>query len=264
LKNRINKTEAIGLVPAGGRATRISPLPCSKELYPIGYHASDERENGSPKVACHYLLEKMQTAGIATTYIVLRKGKWDIPAYFMDGQTVGMRLAYLMVGLSYGVPFTLDHAYPFVKDKIVAFGFPDILFQPKDAFTPLLDQATSSRADVLLGLFPAEMRSRVDMVDVDHNGRVRSVLNQSSERGLHYSWCIAVWSPQFTEFQHRYVGSHAASAGTSPEISLGQVFQAAIEEGLEVAGLEISKQPFLDIGTPENLRRAITIYNREI
>jgi hypothetical protein len=29
--------EVVGLVPAGGLGTRTSPLPCSKELYPIGF-----------------------------------------------------------------------------------------------------------------------------------------------------------------------------------------------------------------------------------
>jgi len=30
------RQNVVGLVPATGRATRITPLPCSKELYPIG------------------------------------------------------------------------------------------------------------------------------------------------------------------------------------------------------------------------------------
>ena len=34
-QNEINiYTEVIGLVPAGGQATRIAPLPCNKELIP--------------------------------------------------------------------------------------------------------------------------------------------------------------------------------------------------------------------------------------
>jgi len=29
--------EVVGIIPASGRATRIAPLPCSKELYPVGF-----------------------------------------------------------------------------------------------------------------------------------------------------------------------------------------------------------------------------------
>ena len=87
-----------------------------------------------PKVVSHYLLEKMRLAGIQEVYIVLRPGKWDIPAYFGDGSALGMHLAYLILGVPFGVPFTLDQAYPFVRNATVAFGFPDMLFDPEDGF----------------------------------------------------------------------------------------------------------------------------------
>jgi len=68
--------EVIGLLPAGGKATRLAPLPCSKELYPVGFRALDEGESVRPKVVCHYLLEKMRLAGVIKVYIVLGKAKW--------------------------------------------------------------------------------------------------------------------------------------------------------------------------------------------
>ena len=77
--------EVVGLIPAGGEATRIAPLPCSKEVYPIGLRHMNEECRVVPKVVCHYLLEKMRVAGIKKAYIVLRDGKWDIPAYLRDG-----------------------------------------------------------------------------------------------------------------------------------------------------------------------------------
>ena len=74
-------------------------------------------------------------------YIVLRPGKWDIPAYFGDGSILNMHLAYLMLGVPFGVPFTLDQAYPFVRYATVAFGFPDILFEPEDGFVQIVGPA---------------------------------------------------------------------------------------------------------------------------
>ncbi len=35
------ESDVIGLIPAGGQAKRLSPLPCSKELYPIGFGRTD-------------------------------------------------------------------------------------------------------------------------------------------------------------------------------------------------------------------------------
>ena len=69
--------DIVGLMPAGGQAMRIAPLPCSKELYPIGFRLIAEDGSLRPKVACHYLLEKMQLAGINKVYIILRDGIWD-------------------------------------------------------------------------------------------------------------------------------------------------------------------------------------------
>ena len=80
-----------------------------------------------PKVVCHYLLEKMRLAGITKAYIVLKEGKWDIPSYFRDGSLVDMQLAYLLLGLPFGTPYTIDQAYSFVRHSTVAFGFPDIV-----------------------------------------------------------------------------------------------------------------------------------------
>ncbi len=61
--------EVIGLLPAGGTATRIAPLPCSKELYPIGLHSVGQDGSLRPKVVSHYLLEKMRSANITKAYI---------------------------------------------------------------------------------------------------------------------------------------------------------------------------------------------------
>jgi len=140
MQNREEKLhpELIGLLPAGGKAARVSPLPCSKEIYPVGFRLMGEDRSLRPKVVCQYLLEKMRLAGVTKGYIVLRKGKWDIPAYLGNGRILDMHLSYLLLELPFGVPYTLDEAYPFVQDAIVVFGFPDIIFQPDDAFVQLL------------------------------------------------------------------------------------------------------------------------------
>ena len=183
----MKKRPLIGLIPAGGKATRISPLPLSKELYPVGFRGDDDIEINNqsnnqnhlrPKVVSHYLLERMQLAGIDKAYFILRSGKWDIPAYFGDGEMLSMSLGYLIMSLPYGVPFTLDSAYPFVKDAVVALGFPDILFEPKDAFFKILKRLENSNADVVLGLFPTDKPQKAGMVDFDDAGKVRSIIEK--------------------------------------------------------------------------------------
>jgi hypothetical protein len=74
--------EVVGLIPAAGQASRLSPLPCSKELYPVGFGIENREQRVYPKVVCQYLLEKMRLAGISKAYIIQREGKWeDCSAY---------------------------------------------------------------------------------------------------------------------------------------------------------------------------------------
>lgn len=252
----------VGLIPAAGTANRIAPLPCSKELYPIGFQSIGAGCSVRPKVVGQYLLEKMRSADIAEVFIVLRKGKWDIPEYFGDGKTLGMRLAYLIMDLPFGVPYTLDQAYPFVKDSTVLFGFPDIIFQPNDAFASLLARQAESKADLVLGLFPIRKSQKADMVDLDKNGRIREIKIKPVRTHLRYAWIIAVWTQGFTQFMHEYLirlqneNRQHKSDSTRPEsqeLFLGDIFQAAIDNDLYTEGVPFYNGTFLDIGTPNNL-----------
>jgi glucose-1-phosphate thymidylyltransferase len=244
------------VIPAGGQATRLAPLPCSKELYPIGLGSAKAGQSSRPKVVSHYLLEKMRFAGISKVYIVLRLGKWDIPTYFGDGSLLDMHLAYLTVGLTSGVPFTIDQAYPFVRHARVAFGFPDILFSPNDAFVKLLEREAETQPDAVLGLCPSSHPAKDDAVEFDHNGIVRDLLLRPPDDDFRYSWAIALWTPSFTEFLHDYVNQNRASAGQAPELSVGHAFRAAVRAGLRLEAVVLSEEAYLDIGTPEDLAKA--------
>jgi glucose-1-phosphate thymidylyltransferase len=254
--------EVVGLLPAGGQATRLAPLPCSKELYPVGFRALDESESVRPKVVCHYLLEKMRLAGVIKVYIVLGKGKWDIPAYLGDGAMLDMHLAYLLMGLPFGAPYTLDQAYPFVQGALVAFGYPDIIFKTDDAFVRLLARQATTNADVVLGLFPIDQPQKWDMVDLDDHGRINLIAIKPQETHLRYGWGIALWTPVFTRFMHEYLGAiqkanKQDNVREQRELIVGDVLKAAIESDLRLEGVVFPDYTCLDIGTPENLVKAV-------
>jgi glucose-1-phosphate thymidylyltransferase len=256
----MDRRQVVGLLPAAGEANRVSPLPCSKELYPVGVGFSVDQKTLRPKGAAQYLLEKMQRAGVANVYVILRRGKWDIPGYFGNGRSLDLNIAYRVLSSSFGTPYTLDEAYPFVQHSLVAFGFPDILFDPDDAFVRLLARQAQTDACAILGLFPAERPQKVDMVDFAQNGQVRQILSKPHHTELSHSWCIAVWTPVFTNFLHSYVAEHQSAAAAGPELSVGNVLQAAVESGLHIDAIPVSDTPYLDIGTPEDLVRAVRRY----
>jgi glucose-1-phosphate thymidylyltransferase len=55
---------------------------------------------------------------------------------------------------------------------------------------------------------------------------------------------------------HEYLVTTRESAENSPELFIGDVIQAAINDGLQVEGVKVSDEPYIDIGTADDLLRA--------
>ena len=259
--------EVVGLIPAAGQAKRLQPFPCSKELFPVGFTKDSRTGIPRPKVAMQYLLEKFQTAGISKTFIIIREGKWDIPKYFQEGAGVGMSLAYLVIPGSLGPPDTLDRAYPFIAENRIAFGFPDILFDPSDAYAQLIARQEETGADIVLALHRIGDTRLWDMVDSDTDGRIREIVMKPPSTSLTFGWCCAVWTPVFSEFLHRFLRADEtkrnidllANHANDPagDLAVGVVLQAALKAGLSIQSVKFPHDRYLDIGTPDNLAKAV-------
>lgn len=250
-------------MPAAGLANRISPLPCSKEVFPLGWGRPATGEEFRPTAAGSFLLRKLFNAGVKKAFFIIRKGKWDIPQYFGNGSNMGMDLGYLIMGDPFGVPFTLDQAFPFVVDKMVAFGFPDILYPEEQTYLQLLECQASSGADLVLGLFPVGQHLKADRVYRESNGDIRAVLPASQKLECKYTWGIAVWTPSFSRFMHQLINRVRGEAGRRSEWSINEVINEGIQSGLKVQGIHVSQRPFLDIGTPEGLAQALLQYESD-
>jgi hypothetical protein len=180
-----------------------------------------------------------------------------------------MDLAYMAIEESSGPPDTVDRAYAFVKDKIVAFGFPDIIFKPKDVFNRLLDRLVRRKADIVLGLFPAHDTQAMDMIKIDNRGRVRALELKPRKTHLKYAWVCAVWTPAFTEFLHRFLRtSHRQSRSNlvgnrridpGGDIPVGAVLRAAVRAKFHVGGVTFRTGRYIDIGTPQALAKVSRI-----
>ena len=266
MKDPAGLTDLVGLVPAAGSASRISPLPCSKELFPVGFRRLEAGGELRPKSAAHYLLERMANAGVRKAFVVLRDGKWDIPAYFGGGSLVGLDLAYLLMRRPRGVPFTLDDAYPFLQDSTVAFGFPDILYWPEDALTALVRKKKDTDVDMVVGVVPTRRPEKEDLLELDDRGNIVGLQIKRADSRLKYTWMLAVWGPAFTEFMHSFVREVepeiAANEGRwqGRELYAGDVLWAAIQHGLSHETVVFEDGGYIDIGTPDELARAVREY----
>lgn len=253
--------DVIALIPAGGSGTRIAPIPGSKEVFPIGF-ANVESDKPEVKVISQYLFDLMVAGGVGQGIIVVRDGKWDIPAFFGEGDPAGMRLSYVVVGETLGPPDTLDRAHAFVRHNVVAFGFPDIMLGPPDAFDQLLTRMDAGDADVVLGLYDVADPRQSDMVQLDDDNRVLGVYLKDADSTLPHCWACGVWGPSFTEFMHSAVREHrehtAGSFGTidaGGDLPMGLVLKQAVDAGLNVVGVPFAGERWTDVGSPRDLLR---------
>lgn len=250
----------------------MSPIPCSKEIYPVGMHLSGGKLCKKPKVVAHYMLEKMHLAGVRNAFFIIRNGKWDIPGYFGDGALLDMNVGYLMMNVPYGTAYTVNQAYPFVKNKTVVFGFPDILFSPEDAFRQLLSKKKSTNADIVIGLFPADNPEKMDMVELNAESRICGIDIKPSNTTLIYTWIIAVWSGRFTEFIHQQIRADLKSrtnnavdvvTNDEKELHIGDIIKSAISTEVKMESVIFSKGKYVDIGTPGDLEK-VNLKNSEL
>jgi glucose-1-phosphate thymidylyltransferase len=253
-----NIDHLVGLIPMAGRATRLGRLPFSKELFPIGI---DGRKG--PMAVSTYLIDCMRHASVADMHLVIRNGKWDIPAYYGGGKDFGFNPCFHVTQYEYGVPFTIYQAYPFVKDKTVVFGFPDIVFSPLNAFDSLIVRLEDEKTSVVLGSTRVKNPQKWDMVDIDKDGVVNKIkIKPKENHRLKYNWFIAAWKPAFTLFLKDFVETclreHSPVFLENNEYHLGDVLNAAIESGLIVRSVAFRHGKSLDIGTVEDLNLAPT------
>jgi glucose-1-phosphate thymidylyltransferase len=259
--------EIIGLIPAGGLATRLGKIPCSKEIYPLFRKKSAGEGRAEINVISEYLVNSYRIAGINNIYFILRSGKWDIPAYYGDGKDWGVNISYLIMNLPFGTPFTLDQAYPFTREKYIALGYPDIIVEPADVYIKIKERIIETKSDIVLGLFPIDKYRSWDMVEFNKQGKINNIIIKQDRPDLKYGWTIAIWNPSFWEFMHKYIQDITGRGGDgkviiegqSPrELYPGDIFMEAIKTGLNVEAVIFEKGRCLDIGTPENMGEIFT------
>lgn len=232
------------VIPAAGKATRLaSTISGSKEVVDVG---------GRPVIS--HLLERLATAGVNRVLIALRHGKWDVPATLVGDFLHGLAPAYMVVEETPSPAHSIAPALRLAIDDVVTLAFPDVLFEPRDALGRMLDRLAEDRADIVLGLFPSSQPERVDMVEIDAEGRLIDIVVKQPDRGLRYCWSLAVWTPTFTRYLLDRLSDEVS--GGIAEFQIGDVIRRAVTEGMRAASVVFDEGGILDIGTPEDLARA--------
>lgn len=235
----------IAVIPAAGLGLRLGAQG-SKEIVDVG---------GEP-VAAH-LLRRLALAGIDQAIVVLRKGKSDVREALSRYDDVD--LSYVVVEESPSELHSVAAGLSFTDGRLVALGYPDILFEPPDSYSALIQCQEATGADLVLGLFPTDRPERVDMVELDDEQHPIGVVIKQPDRGLRYSWSIALWTPRFSALLTSFI---AAGPKTETEPSVGDVVRAAIDDDLTIQAVVFEEGSYLDVGTPDDLAKARRIATR--
>lgn len=257
--------EIWGLIPAAGRAKRLRRdaqghlrKGPSKEILPLPRAEADGA--GTARIACQDLLDNFRLAGVTRALVLLRAGKWDIPKRLGDGGEFGIDLVYRVLPTEQaarGVPFTLASAVPFLGERTVALGFPDLQVQPRDLLARLIRHREQNQSDLALALVPCERPQGADLVDISARGKVRRFEIKPESTTLRWTWAFAVWTPRFTRFLLKWTqGFNARSLRLGREPHAADVFIGALAEGFEIDVLPEASGRVLDIDTPESFAAA--------
>lgn len=243
----------IGLLPAAGRARRLTPLRYPKELLPISYE-DDDTGGMRPRAVAEYAIEAIRLAEVVRVLLVVAPWKMDIVSYVGDGRQFGVDVGYLCQQDARGLPPALDLASRWCHGCHTVFALPDTIFEPRDALRTLRALYLDERADVALAVFPTPEPHRLGPV-VLNGRRVARVLDKPTVPPAANTWAAGIWSDAFTSLLHDCSASAPDSGGREPV--LGDVFERAIHEGMRVVGLEFRDGSFIDIGTPDGMRRCL-------
>ncbi len=239
------REKLIGLIPAAGKGVRLG-LPYPKELYPI------IRENRYKPVS-QYVLENLTVAGVQHVVFVINETKHQLIGYFGDGSRFGCHLSYVVQeqreengnSASPGLAHALNAAHHLTQGKIVCFGMPDTILDPRDAFTQVLS-AWRPTDDVALGLFPITRPEKSAAVQMREDGQVLRIIDKPRQIDLPYGWACIVWRPQFTEYLNASVQNRCIS-------DFAAIMNSAIEEGMSFRGVVVSHGNYIDLGTYEDI-----------
>lgn len=248
-----NVTPVTGLIPAAGRASRLPGLSGSKELLPVPAGSANP-----PCTAIENSVNFLLDCGIEHQRVVIAPDKKDISDLLGSGCALGAQISCTTIADSRGVPDSLSAGLTEHLESNVVLVFPDIMFEPRAAIAQGMAEFRESDCDVLLSLVPSARGEKVDMVIADDNGIVSRIHPKPGAGIRGWTWVTAAWSPAFSAYLQRYAADIADADERSQgrEHYVGDVMNAAIDDGLSVRSARFPNGTMIDIGTPDDFAAA--------
>jgi glucose-1-phosphate thymidylyltransferase len=240
-------TPTVGILPAAGLGSRLTPFSGLKELLPI-YVDVDETVGVRPRLLIEHAVAAMAIAGIEVCVIVVSPLKSEILKYLGAGPPGGPRLFYVVQPNPTGLVSAIAMAHGLIGSSgfNACLALPDSLFSPHDAISRVKNDLLAGNADVVLGVFPTDRPRDLGPVAVGKGGAVTKVWDKPARPRRQNTWGVVSWRPSFYNLL-------AQQATLEHIVTLGETFEAARREGLTVRALEFPGGCYHDLGTPAAL-----------
>ncbi len=250
----ICSNEFVGVLPAAGIASRLSPCRYLKELLPVAYLIDDQSSTTTPVPVINLSLRALKAAAVQRCVVTISDRKPELMRYLGDGSEFGLEIAYVQQTAPTGLAVAVDLAYPWARHCFSCLLLPDTIVHPPFAMSKLCQIMRTEQPDLVLGIFPTSVPEQLGPVAFDSDGHVYEVLEKPASTELRNTWSMAVWSPDFSELLHESL-LNAPGGGRS----VGEIFNLAVQRGMTVRAEWFPDGSFVDVGTVKGLSKMVEL-----
>jgi len=227
---------------AAGEGTRLQPLTATRPKHLV---------NVGGKPILEHCLAALKGSGITEVVIVVRYMADMIKAHFGDGNSIGMKIEYVEQNGFFGTGDALSIVEPHVKEDFLLVNG-DLLFDT-DPIKAVIALHQKEKTATTMAVVPVDKPENYGIVELEDDKKVKRVIEKPSREQAPTNLAnagIYVFSTEIFPILRKI------SPSPRGEIEIPDALTLLIKDNKTVAATKISKEQWLDIGTPWDLLEA--------
>lgn len=228
--------DTVGFIPAAGKGKRMKPFLLIKELLPV--KIVDREEN--QEEVCLLFENSFQTflkSNINNVVCTISKEKDDLRNYIIKykQENEALQIAFVYQDTldgTYGIPYAIKAASPFLKGKTVIMRFPDTIITPDYCLQDVLELHKSKASDLTLGVFPTKNPERLAPVIIGEDGNVLKIEDKTANPSANNTWNCVIWEDAFLYEVLDYIKEMEEK--NKEELILSDIMNRCLQKGMRV------------------------------
>ena len=230
------------VVLAAGEGVRLQPITATRPKHLI-------KVGGKPIL--EHCLDALKTCGVTETIIVTHYMGDAIRQYFGDGETLGLKISYVEQEAMLGTGNAVSAVEPYVDgDFVLVYG--DLLFA-SDAIKDAVRLYETEKPAAVMALVPVEKPESYGIVELEDEKSVKRIIEKPASGKAPSNLANAGLYVFSEEIFDKIRQTKASIRG---EWELTDALSLLIEDKKAVLASKISKDDWIDIGSPWDLLEA--------